>query len=405
MIHDGTDARPEVRDTGLHANLITGADALERLGRPLDALLEDTAAPVTARRTWLATWVRCYPEYSPLAFSVTSGDGRLEAVALLARRARLGFDDFVALGHGPSDLARLPARSTEAAVVLAATIVAHLRNRDRRWRLLVRQLPRDDAVAQRIARALAGAELASGDVSPAVQFGPDRTPRSYVSANHHRDTRRMANRIFREVSAPVIEHLRGEEEIRTTLPEVEEVSVRRDVSVRGRSNLDRGSHRRFFREVILDHAARDEIELTTLRIGGVLVAYTLCFLDRGMYRVWSCKISPDWVRYGLGRLANDAALRHALGDPASIGLDWMRGDEPYKYSMCNHVERAQDLLAWSSPSVKTILHARRRVRDRLRELAAKHREFQEVLQSTRRLQSAGRRLWRVLAGRFGHGTR
>lgn len=405
MIHEGSNSRPAVRDARLQATLLTGADVLERLGRPLDVLLDETGAPVTARRRWLATWVRCYPEYSPLAFAVASGDGQLEAAALLARRARVGFDEIVALGHGPSDLACLPARSSEAAAVLAAAIVDHLRARRRRWRLLVRQLPQGDAVAERIACALDGAELASGDVSPAVRFGPDRKPRSYVSGNHHRDIRRLANRICREVSAPAVEHLRDERAIEATLPEVEEVSVRRDVSKRGRSNLDRGSHRRFFREVILDHAARGEVDLTTLRIGGVLVAYTLCFLDRGMYRVWSCKISPDWVRYGFGRLANDVALRHALADPASVGLDWMRGDEPYKFSMSNHVERAQDLLAWSSPAMKALLFPPRRMRDRLRELAQEHHGFHELLRSIRRLQSAGRRAWQAVAGRIGHGTR
>lgn len=380
---------------------LEGAGVLARLGTPLDDLLESTGAPVTARRPWLEAWIRCHPGYQPVALVVGDARRRLEAAALLARRRRFGIDEHVALGHGPSDHARLPARTPEAAAELAAALVRHLASGRRAWRLVVRHLPCADPVAERVACAIGNAELVAGDAAPALRFGPDRSLRACVSRNHHQQVRRMANRLARDGLEPSIEHLRQEPAIRAALPELEEVCRRRDFALRGHSRLEQSGSLRFFREVILCHAARGEVELTSVRLRGRLAAYTLCFLDRGVRRMWSCRLAPEFARYGVGRLANDAALRLALADPGCAAFDWMRGEEPYKSGMSNDVEELHDLLAWSSPALKTVLHARRRLRDRLRELAARHAAVRRAWSAARQFQAAGRRRWRVLFGPVG----
>ncbi|NOT29367.1 MAG: GNAT family N-acetyltransferase, partial [Planctomycetes bacterium] len=373
-----------------------GADLLERLGLELDELHAATGAPVTARRPWLAAWARCHPEYEPLALLVQDGP-RLEAAALLVRRKARVVSEFFALGTGLSDQARLPARNPAAAARLAHAVLEHLSSVRGPWHLRLRHLPPDDAVATAIAAGLDSAELAPGDPSPTLRFGPERLLRAHVSKNHHQQVRRMLNRMQGEGLAPELAHLRARAAVAAVLPEVEAVCLRRDVELRGMSLFDRAGARAFFREVILEHAARGELELTTLNLRGRLAAYVVCFLDRGAHRMWNCRLDPAWSRYGVGRVANNAALERALADPGADEFDWMRGDEAYKLSMSNHVERALDLWAWSTPALRVALDSKRRLKGFVKGVVAEHEWLQPAFAASRRLKSAGRRAKRSVA--------
>jgi CelD/BcsL family acetyltransferase involved in cellulose biosynthesis len=147
----------------------------------------------------------------------------------------------------------------------------------------------------------------------------------------------------------------------------------------------------------MDHADRGEVDLTTLRLDGELASYVLCFRDGHASRMWSTRVAPNWLRYGAGRLANHAALEHALADPDITAFDWMRGDESYKRSMANHVEQAQDVQAWSSLTVRAITDAPRWSKALALDLAERHPSVRRVLPYARRLSQAGRRLRRRLA--------
>lgn len=375
---------------------ISGTRVLDRLGADLDEIHAATATPVTARRPWLSTWVRCNPEVEPLALVVRGAQGRIDAVALLGRRARRSFTEFVALGHGCSDQVRLPARDAASADLLARAVSAHLRAVPGRWRLVVRHLPGGDPVAARIAAELPCAKVVPGDVSPALRFGPSRSLRSHVSRNHHQQVRRMMNRMRRDELFPVIEHLREPAAIAAVLPQVEEVCRRRDIDLRGQSSLDHNGTGAFFRQVILEHALRGEVELTALRLRGELAAYVLCFNDNGSRRMWNCRLSPAWRRYGPGRIANNAALGKALADGRCTEFDWMRGNEPYKSGMSNHVERSQDLLAWSDATLRTILDTPRRLKCSVKGFMSRHELLQAAWGSTRPVRRQLRRAAAVL---------
>jgi hypothetical protein len=341
--------------------VMTGPHVLDVLAARLDDLHCRTETPITARRPWLSAWQDCFPQYAPIAVVLEHDDGRLEGAALLARCTRFGVTQVVAMGHGPSDQTRLAVRSAEAAERLGVGLAEFLHTLPGPWRLALRHLPRDDAVATVLTRRLRHAHLADGDVSPVTRFTADRRLRSYVSRNHHQQVQRLHNRINREGLTADIAHLRNVKEVAPVLGEVEAVCRSRDVEVRGWSALDDGHRGPFFRRIVMDLAQREEVELTTLRLNGQLAAYVLCFRDAGAYRMWSCRVAPAWRRYGAGRLANNAALAHALADGHSTEFDWMRGEERYKQSMANHIERAVDLRAWSSPGLMTAAHARRRL--------------------------------------------
>jgi len=374
----------------MEIHTLRGGDVLDRLGPRLDGLHAATGAPVTARRPWLATWVRSHPAYEPLVLCVENAD-RLEGAALLARKKQRLFTEFIALGAGLSDQIRLPVRNPEAGRLLARAVVGLLLDVQDPWRLTIRHLPPDDAVAREIAAQLPSAELETGDASPALRFDARRSLRDYVSKNHHQQVRRMRNRMRGEGLTLRIDHLRDRDAIAELLPWVVEVCLRRDASLRGESLLDRASARAFFCEVILEHAARGEVELTTLRLGGELAAYVVCFLDRGAHRMWNCRLDPAWSRYGPGRVALDAVLEHALADGSTTEFDWMRGAEPYKLSLSNHVEHALDLRAWSSTALRSVLDSRRRIKRLVKNAAAGHDWLQPVLGASRRLKFAGRR--------------
>lgn len=372
-------------------------DVLEPLGVALDDLHAATGAPVTARRPWLSAWVRNHPSHEPLVLVVQREDGRLEAAAPLARKRSRFLTEYVALGSGLSDQVRLPARTPEAARALAQAIQAELHG-SRPWVLAVRHLPRGDPVARALLDELPCAELAPGDPSPTLRFVAGRSVRDYVSKNHHQQVRRMRNRIQGDGFEPRIEHLRERAAIEALLPEIERVCLARDLELRGTSLLDHKNSRDFFRAAILDHARRGEVELTTLHMGERLAAYVLCFLDQGAYRMWSCRLDPAWERYGVGRIANHVALEHALSDPAATEFDWMRGAEPYKMSLCNHVEQAVDLRAWSAPALRSVLDSSRRLRRLFKDVASEREWLRPALEASRRLKAATHRGRRAVSG-------
>jgi CelD/BcsL family acetyltransferase involved in cellulose biosynthesis len=382
---------------GVRAQVYTGADVLDRLAERLDDLHAATGTPVTARRPWLAAWVRSYRDQEPVAVVVEDPDGRLEGAALLARRRGLGMTRVVAMGHGPSDEARLPVRSILAAEALGEALADFLTSQPRPWRLVLRHLRQDDPVIPFLAARLRHVRLVPGSVSLVTRFDADRDLSTYVSRNHRHVVKKMHKRILREGLSVDIAHVRTPGDVAAVVDEVETVCYARDVQARGWSALENSSAGPFFRQVILDHADRGEVELTTLRLDGELAAYALCFVDGGAHRLWNGRVAPSWLRYGAGGLANNAALEHALSDPDCTAFDWMLGDESYKRSMANHVERTRDALAWSSLTLELVTDAPRRLKALFIRAAERHPAVDRVLPHARRLYQEGRRLRRRLA--------
>ena len=333
----------------MQVRVLSGADVMEKLGDAIDELHSAVRAPVMARRPWLGAWIASYRDYLPVAVTVNANGG-LAAAALLAERyGRIR--QFVALGHGPSDITVLPARDNAAAETLAAAVADHLGKLRRPWRLTLRHLPAQDRVATALAARLPRATIAPGAVSPALQVGQSHTLRDYVSRNHHQQGRRLRNRMLREGLNPVIAHLREPGDIMTVLPEVVEICRERDKELGRRSAMDDPAAGQFFRRVIEVHAPRRSVALTTLRIDGTLASYVLCFVDGTAFRMWNSRFHPQWSRYGVGHIAHDAAVEYALASGCEV-YDWGRGEEPYKFSLSNDRVRAADLYAWSGRFVE-----------------------------------------------------
>lgn len=332
----------------VQVRLVSGREMLDRLGPALDELHEATDAPITARRPWLRIWTDTHPDHEAFGAAVVGASQRLEAAALLARRAAGRVAEIVTLGHGPSDYARLPARSAEAARALAGGVVDALRATPGPWQLRLEQLPTGDPAARAIKSRLRWAMFAEGDGAPKIVFGEERTPAAHLSRAHRANVRGKWNRIRRQGLDAAITHERDAAKIEELLPQVEAVRRERDLALRGQSDLEDPRMAAFWHSVIVELARSEEVELTTLHLQGELAAYVVCFLDRGAWRQWDGRVSPRWERFGGGRLVYHESILRALADRRFAEYDWMRGLEEYKLALSTDVAGAEHLLAWSS---------------------------------------------------------
>jgi CelD/BcsL family acetyltransferase involved in cellulose biosynthesis len=367
----GPEARVE-QSSASTVRVVRGPALLSQLGEALDDLHRATNAPVTARRVWLDAWVRSYGDFEPWAVAVET-DGRLEAAALLARRRRYGITEIVAMGHGPSDQVRLPARDARWAEMLAGAIVSELETFRQPWRLLLEQLPEGDPVARSLVAGLRCAAVVPGDGQPVLRFVKGRSLNAYLSRNSRGGAETKRNRVRRAGMTLTVESTRDPEAILPALPELERVQRARDQEQWGGSDLDDPRMAAFWRSVIADHARRGEVDLTLLRLSGHLAAFVVAFRDGDAYRFWAHRHDPAFGRFSPGALASQASVASALNDEAFVLFDWMRGEEAYKLRWCSEIVPAQHLVAWSSPGMRLVTESCHRLEARLRLAKQRHR--------------------------------
>jgi len=339
----------------LETSSVRGTGVFDALGPSLDDLFEATGAPIMARRTWLETWISCYPDHEPLAVEVRSlSQNALVAVALLATRRRRGILEVVRMGDGATDYARFPARNRHAARSLGSALISELAKIRGPWRLFIGQLPPKDPVAQEVARNLRTSMVGPGDGSPTVRFERGRLLENYVPHKVRANMRTRTNRMRREGITPVFFRTRESDEIVRILPEADGVRRARDTALARRSKLDDERYLRFRHTVLRKLAAEGHVELAGLRVAGELIAYQIGLLDGTVYRQWDSRFHPAWRQFGPGTLLNSEALGSVLKDPRFTEFDFMRGVHAHKLEYATDVRSAESLVAWSSPNVRTI---------------------------------------------------
>jgi CelD/BcsL family acetyltransferase involved in cellulose biosynthesis len=333
----------------------------------------------------LRAWASSYPDHQPWVVIVEDGSGALAAAAVLARRRHRGITRVVVTGHGQSDYARLPATGPDAAAALGRALQAEMAALTGPWWLKLEQLPPGDPVAGAAAEGLRWSSRPAGDGAPVVRFGPERSERSVFRRSLRQDERKRWNRLRREGRQSEMTVVRDPASISALIPEMERVWRERDASQARRPTLDDPRAAAFWRAVVQELARREEVEVTTLRIDGELAAYAVCFLDGHAYRMWNCRFSPRWARFGPGALVNLATIRNALADGMFSEYDHMRGVEPFKMRTATLVEPTEQLMAWSSRVVHTRVESPQNVRAALKRWKDRHPPFE--------------RAWRRLKGR------
>lgn len=352
----------------------SGAGCLTAVAAELDHLCEQGSTPITARRAWLETWIEVHPQEQVLLVLVRRA-GALVAAAPLAHRRRCGVAVVRPLGDGPSDDIRFPVRDAQAARQLARGVQQALDRLPGPWVLVLRNLGPDPLLLPALREVLPTSSSTPGDVCPGLRLNAERTLRAHVPASHRKPVQRRQRRLAERHEEVSVAHLTDPLALAAVLPEVEEVCRRRDAAVGRASQMDDPLFRSFFRLLVPRLAARGEAELTTLRVGGTLVAYALCLLDGPARRLWHGRFDPSWESYAVGHAVNLAALQRALDDPACDYFDWMRGDEEYKRSLSDSHTQLTHLVAASGalrglvaavPTARRLVHVLRRLRAEVR---------------------------------------
>jgi hypothetical protein len=341
--------RAATSSSGRYVEVISGPSLLDDLGADLDELHEVTAAPITARRTWLSAWLGAFTEYTPRAVTVREGrHGPLDAVALLCSADADGIIDVAGMGHGRNDRGRLSARSVEAADALAAGLVDFLDSLNARWTLRVEQLPADDAVAERLVERLEVGFTVPGGPVPRIQFAEEiGHMEELIGRGLRKQLRRARSRMETEGLDASLHFEVDPERIATLIDEIEHTHRGRDHAVGRRSDIDAEPARQFWRDVIGRHAARGEVEVATLRFGSELAAYVVSLLDGTSYRVLDGRFDTTWSRFSPGRIVETATLEKALADGRFSNLDWMNSVASEKLVAANYFEATEHLIACS----------------------------------------------------------
>ena len=342
-----------------------GRRVLHDCASALDELHDAVGAPVTARRPWLQAWIDSYPVHTPALVTVSAPDGQLLAAAALASRRRAGVHQVLACGHGPSDAVTFPARDQAAAGALSTGVVTLLRRLSGPWTLTLRHVTPETALLTTLGSDVRGVRVVPGDRSPQLHAEAGPLLRDYVSSSHRKGINRIRNRMANQGLDPQVAHERDADIVMDLLPEIERVYRARDRAVPRACPLDDPDDRHFFRTVVQEHAARGQLELTTVHLQDRLAAYVICFLETGVARMWNCRFDPAFDRYSPGKLAIDESIAHALADGVRT-YDFMRGLERYKASYATGEMQTQDVYAASNMALRagrsTMLVARERAR-------------------------------------------
>lgn len=328
--------------------LLSGPSLLDDLGAELDELHRATATPVTARRPWVRAWAGAYAPAGPWGVAVRDGaSGRLDAVALFCHRDHGSWDEIAPLGRRQLDRGFLPARHPGAARALATAVSAHLRSRSRPWMLRIGQLPAGDPVARGIVDALPDARTVPGLPIPKVEFGGEETVEAWLGKGLRKQLRKARNRVGEDGVRLAVGFESEAGAVEEVLGEVERTHRAREQHARRSSDLDSRPGLRFWRDVVVDHARRGEVEVGTLRLDGDLAAYVVSLLDGGSYRVFDGRFATSWARFSPGRLLETAMLERALDDARFERVDWMNGLASEKLLAANAADRTEHLVAAS----------------------------------------------------------
>jgi len=352
------------------ARVIRGTSAFTEMRDRLDELLRAVEAPVTARVPWMEIWAR-HHEYDPLLIAVEDG-GRLVAVAPFATRRRVGRTDIVGLGHGTSDRSRLPALDDKAAAALVDAVVEQSLTWKWPWRFVLSQLPAGDPVAHGLAARLRCAQIVPADPCPVLCINRGREADAYESKSMRKQVRQARNRMETDGRELAIDRRMERAAVEPALDELIEMHRTRDHALGRRSALDDKSERAFWRELVLDHAERGELEVVRMTLNGELAAYDVAFVDPPRYTVWDHRIGVEFGRYFPGHVLSRAQLDAVVGREEITILDHGQGDEPYKQLMSDARDECEELVAWSSPGARAVLDAPHRARQRAAAFADRH---------------------------------
>jgi diguanylate cyclase (GGDEF)-like protein len=332
----------------LDVDVVEGDRPLADLSADLGALHADLEVPINARLRWLQAWSASETDWTPWAILVREREsGRLSAAALLARRRTEAGHEVVAMGHGPFGTTRFAAREGASAHLLAQAVTHRLAALAEPWSLTLDNLPDDDSVGQFMFDLLPNAIATPIAGVPFVDLAAFRGADPYTP-NMRRQLRKAENRLATDGLGADMQIARSEPEIRMLLPRLEQIHIDRDHAAGRASDLDDPSVRQLWRQLILAHTVGDQVEVATLGINDVIVAYVVGLRDGRTYRVFDGHFDTLWARYSPGRLIECAVLQQLVAQDRYDTVDWMLGVASEKILVSTGAQASLVLRAASS---------------------------------------------------------
>ncbi len=338
----------QVKERMFYTHIRRGIGDIRAVASEIDQMNEDLATPLMGTLPWLNHWAESFPQWSPVMVEVRSAETeQLMAYALLATDQRAEGTAIVAMGHGSSLFAGLPARNSDAARTLAQAIAAMLNDLEGAWSIDLEQLPELDPTLLHLAEELDHGQLLPELRVPRVVFSTSHNVDDVLTKSKRKQLRRAKARIENAGIEMIISFDRGRALTSELLDEVEAVHISRDRHNRRQSDLDRPAEREFWRRVVEGGNGDWEVEIATLRLDGELAAYAVALLDGDVYRIYDGRMSTEHQDYSPGRLVEAASLSRAMSDPRFTVLDWMSGIAAEKLLATNIAEGRARLVATS----------------------------------------------------------
>jgi hypothetical protein len=145
------------------------------------------------------------------------------------------------------------------------------------------------------------------------------------------------------------------ERILKLLPQIQDICRRRDYQQYGKSLMDDPVEESYWMTFMVGNIRQGLIDLLIICLEGELAAFAICLSDKRMYRVLTNRVSPSWLAYSPGTIANAEVVRHAFEDIHSCGVNWGGGLQRYKLSGDVTLIPRQMFCAWSSASVRILI--------------------------------------------------
>jgi diguanylate cyclase len=289
-------------------------DVLDRLGPELDALHLATGTPLTGRRPWLQAWQQAHRDQSPVSLTVVeTATGQLTAAAFLAVSGADGITCVVAQGGTAGGGTHFSVRPG-AEQALATGLAQLLTEQGGPWWMHLEQLPAGDPTVEAIVRQLDHVVLLDERRAPHTTLSREEAAAVLASRSTRKTLRLARNRVAREGGHLDLSALRHGSQLIDVIDDLERIRRQRDHDRQRRSDLDDRPQRSFWRRSILEHGARGEAEVLTLRVDGALAAYAVALLDGTSYRIFEGRFDSRFARFAPGRLVGAFALERALGN-------------------------------------------------------------------------------------------
>jgi CelD/BcsL family acetyltransferase involved in cellulose biosynthesis len=299
----------------------------------LDSRLEDLLSRQQERLVflhpaWLRTWLSEFGSaVEPLV--LTCGDGSLVGVAPLMRADdRLTFIGDASICDF-MDVLVDPAQAEAAYASLWQQLCAEDWTELELWGLMASS-PTRDRVKAFAAEHGYGIEESEEAVAPRLSL--PGTWDDYLASLNKKDRhelRRKVRRLFDSGAAVDFEVLSEQADVVAAMDDFLDLHTR---SRQDKTDFMTPDMAMFFRRMASALAAEGLIRLFMLRINGRPAAAVLCF-DAGSYLyMYNSGYDPEFSGLSVGLVSKALCLRWAI-ENGKTGIDFLRGDEPYKYDL------------------------------------------------------------------------